>query len=144
MSHSPCPYCNGTGLTLGYPELKESPFESLFWNVYNKKAGRHRAEKRWNRLTIKERLIIIDHLPGFIKATPDKAFRPNPLTYLNGRMWEDEDLPERAERQSDKLMTQREVLDDANRRRIHHRIFSHYTEAGKDAKGRPLFKYGRV
>jgi len=146
MKTNVCPYCNGTGLEEDdyTGSIKESLFLKYFWSVYDKKVGRYRTEKKWLRLSNSERVAIVDHVPKFVKATPDKAFRPNPLTYLNGRMWEDEDLPERAERQQDKLMTQREVLDDANRRRIYHRIFTHYTEAGKDRTGKPLFKYGRA
>lgn len=74
------------------------PF-SIFWNGYDKKVGKEKCEAIWLRtkklkdgkyLTEEEKELIIMNLPLFVKSKPDKQFRPNPLSYLNGRMWNDE------------------------------------------------------
>ena len=33
---------------------------------------------------------IFETLPAYIRSTPDVQFRKDPLTYLNGKCWEDE------------------------------------------------------
>jgi DNA-binding PadR family transcriptional regulator len=65
------------------------PFEN-FWNLYDKKVGRPKSEKKWNKLNDRDRKAVMDYLPGYIKATPDKQYRKNPETFLNNRSWEDE------------------------------------------------------
>jgi hypothetical protein len=44
------------------------------------------------------------HIPLYVAATPDKKYRKNPYTYLNSRMWEDEELP------NNSISTTRQVL----------------------------------
>jgi len=66
---------------------------SDFWQAYGKKEDRHKCEQRWNTLTAAERQAALAHIPGYVAATPDKQFRKNPLTYLNGKCWQDEELP---------------------------------------------------
>lgn len=66
---------------------------SEFWDLYDKKVDRVKSEKKWKSLKDLDRQNILQHLPEYIKATPDKSFRKNPLTYLNARTWEDEELP---------------------------------------------------
>jgi hypothetical protein len=61
-----------------------------FWNSYDKKTGREKALKKWLSLSDADREAIIMAVPKYIKATPDKQFRKDPLTYLNGSHWEDE------------------------------------------------------
>lgn len=65
------------------------PFED-FWNLYNKKVGRKKAESRWKRLSNKDRAAIMEHLPNYIRNTPDVTYRKNPETYLNAESWNDE------------------------------------------------------
>lgn len=62
----------------------------VFWNLYNKKTGRAACEKKWLRLKDDEREAVIKHLPAYIASTPDVKYRKNPLTYLNGKHWQDE------------------------------------------------------
>ena len=64
-----------------------------FWNIYQKKSDKSKCEKKWKSLTDKERAEILEHAPKYVTATPDKQYRKNPLTYLNSKTWEDEDLP---------------------------------------------------
>lgn len=62
----------------------------LFWNLYNKKTGKDKCIKKWNKLSEKERSLILESLPKYIKSKPEIQYRLNPLTYLNGKHWEDE------------------------------------------------------
>lgn len=69
------------------------PFDA-FWEAYGKKVGsKHKCQLKWARLTETDRRLIMQHVPLYITSTPDKAFRKNPETYLNGRVWESEELP---------------------------------------------------
>jgi hypothetical protein len=69
--------------------LKEEQFEK-FWEIYNKKTGRTKAQPRFLKLSIKEIDAIFATLPYYLKFTPDIKFRKDPFTYLNQRVWEDE------------------------------------------------------
>jgi hypothetical protein len=69
---------------------KGLPFE-LFWNTYNKKVGdKTKIERKWKKLANKDQETILDYLPKYITATPDKKFRKNPETFLNNKSWKDE------------------------------------------------------
>lgn len=65
------------------------PFDD-FWNLYNKKVGRKKSEAKWKRLSNKDRTAIMEHLPNYIRNTPDVQYRKNPETYLNNESWNDE------------------------------------------------------
>lgn len=66
---------------------------SEFWQAYGKKEDKHKCEQRWNTLTAPERQAALAHVPGYVAATPEKRYRKNPLTYLNGKCWQDEEVP---------------------------------------------------
>ncbi len=70
-------------------EVINIPFES-FWNLYDKKVGRKKAEKAWNSLSSEDRKDIMQVIPNYKKSKPDKQFRRNPETFLNKTTWEDE------------------------------------------------------
>lgn len=70
----------------------EVPFEA-FWDAYGKKVGRHKTAECWKQLTPDEQAAALAHAPLFAAATPDKQFRKDPLTYLHGKCWLDEELP---------------------------------------------------
>lgn len=62
-----------------------------FWDLYDKKIGdKDRLEKKWNSLKDLDRDMIINHIPKYKDATPDKKFRKDPATYLNNKSWNDE------------------------------------------------------
>ena len=63
-----------------------------FWKTYKKKTGYKKSLVKWNNgsLSKKKKKLAIDYLPGYKKNEPDKFFRQNPLTYLNGETWNDE------------------------------------------------------
>jgi hypothetical protein len=68
---------------------KELQFK-VFMDRYGKKVGRAVALKKWMKLNKAEIERILDTVLDFVAAHPDPQFRPNPLTYLNQRRWEDE------------------------------------------------------
>ena len=77
-----------------------------FWNIYDKKKDTSKCEKKWSSLTDNERELIMAHIPAYVKSTPDKKYRKNPITYLNGKCWLDEiDQPTatKIDRTTDKL-----------------------------------------
>lgn len=95
--------CQG-GLTGGWQQEEEKgqekdkvqeevqlniPFET-FWNLYDKKIEKDKCESKWNKLSNKDREDIINHIPKYKLATPDKQYRKNPETYFNNKTWRDE------------------------------------------------------
>ena len=72
--------------------LKEQKFFlfDLFWNKYEKKVGRDGALKVWLKIDVNEMDNIIDKVSNYVNSTPDKTFRKNATTYLNGKHWNDE------------------------------------------------------
>lgn len=87
------------------PKTLNIPF-SDFWNGYDKKKDKDKSEKKWSSLTNNERELIMAHIPAYVKSTPDKKYRKNPMTYLNGKCWLDEiDQPTatKIDRATDKL-----------------------------------------
>ena len=87
------------------PKTLNIPF-SDFWNGYDKKKDTAKCEKKWSSLTDNERELIMAHIPAYVKSTPDKKYRKNPMTYFNGQCWLDEiDQPTatKIDRTTDKL-----------------------------------------
>jgi len=83
---------------------KDKGFEK-FWNLYDRKVNKPKTLLRWNKLTQKDRAAIFEHLPEYIKSTPDKQFRKHPMTYLNNRGWEDEIVTEKSKPKFKKTKT---------------------------------------
>ncbi len=63
-----------------------------FWRDYDKKTGKDKCITKWMLLTSAEHLKIEIHVPGFVSSKRNKQYRPNPLSYLNGKMWLDENV----------------------------------------------------
>lgn len=63
---------------------------SEWWEAYDKKRGREKCMKKWEKMTDEERRACISATPAYVASTPDKAYRKDPLTYLNGKCWNDE------------------------------------------------------
>jgi len=61
-----------------------------FWDLYDKKTGKAKSQKLWANLSKTEKETILNHIPLYKSATPEKQFRKNPETYLKNRAWEDE------------------------------------------------------
>lgn len=69
----------------------EPPFEE-WWNAYNKKRGRKKAEAKWKKLSLNDKVACMKATPLYVASTPDPVYRKDPLTYLNGECWNDEIL----------------------------------------------------
>lgn len=61
-----------------------------FWDAYDKKAGRSKAKKIWDKLKTADIEKILRHVPRYVASTPDKQFRKLPATYLHNESWLDE------------------------------------------------------
>ena len=67
----------------------EPRFED-FWESYDKKCSKPLCHKKWKKLAPEEKWKAIKHVPMYVRSTPDKQFRKNPLTYINQKCWDDE------------------------------------------------------
>jgi hypothetical protein len=70
-------------------EYKSDEFE-IFWNNYGKKVDRVKCEKAWKKLKKQEIEKILESVDKYVQANPDLQYRKNPLTYLNGKCFNDE------------------------------------------------------
>lgn len=68
---------------------EEYPF-SEFWEFYDKKRDKGRAERLYKKISLRDRKCIFATLQAYKDSTPDKQYRKNPDTYLRNRTWEDE------------------------------------------------------
>ena len=68
---------------------KKIPFEN-FWNLYDKKTGKPKSEKKWNKLSLTDQTKAMEFIPRYKIAQPDKQYRKNPETFLNNESWNDE------------------------------------------------------
>lgn len=64
-----------------------------FWERFGKKEDKHKCAQRWAALSRADQSAALTALPAYVAATPDRKFRKNPLTWLNGRCWLDEEVP---------------------------------------------------
>jgi len=65
-------------------------FIDAFWDLYDKKVAKGKAEKLWNKLSVDDQAAALDYIPKYKDAQPDKQFRKNPDVFLRNRSWEDE------------------------------------------------------
>jgi len=79
----------------------EDDFE-IFWNLYDKKIDRSKCEKAWNKLSDADIDRIMFTIKEYVNANQDIKFRKNPLTYLNGKCWNDEINNHQAEEEKGK------------------------------------------
>jgi hypothetical protein len=70
-------------------ERMRDNFET-FWDLYQKKIDRAKCFKKFSKLKEKEQDAILLNVRPYVLANPETQYRKNPLTYLNGRCWEDE------------------------------------------------------
>lgn len=90
------------------PTISDSLFED-FWTLYDKKIDRNTSMRIWKRLSAKDKKDILDYVPLYVRAQPDKKYRKNPTTFLRHRGWEDEIIPSRVVKQ--------QMLDQLNKQR---------------------------
>lgn len=73
-------------------ETKERAF-TFFWDLYDKKIDKAKAKKIFDKVPKSEYKPIYNHILNYKQAEPNKQYRKYFSTYLNSRMWEDEELP---------------------------------------------------
>lgn len=70
----------------------------VFWNLYDKKVGdKDKVFTKWGNLSPTDQKLILEHLPKYKQASPDKQFRKDPSTYLNNKSWLDEIISGKSE-----------------------------------------------
>jgi hypothetical protein len=70
-------------------KIIDTQFEE-FWDLYDYKKSRDKAEKAWKTLNKEEKALALQHAPVYAQSTPDKQFRKHPTTYLNNKSFNDE------------------------------------------------------
>jgi len=63
---------------------------SEFWNIYAKKVDSKKCEDAYKKISEVDRQKIKDVVSKYVSATSEIKFRKNPLTWLNGKCWNDE------------------------------------------------------
>lgn len=81
-------------------DIGRAPTFEEWWDAYDYKKGRKKAEEKWNRLKPIEKIACMKAVRKYVASTikagePQdrhnfKPYRLHPLTYLNGARWEDE------------------------------------------------------
>jgi hypothetical protein len=95
-----------------------------FWNLYDKKVGRPKAEKLWAKLSEKEKADCMAYIPLYKQAQSDKQYRKNPETFLRNKSFYDEIIIRNSK---DQQRSQR-IAEAAN-------LVAKYTGADKGTKG---------
>jgi hypothetical protein len=68
-----------------------APTFDEFWDAYDKKVGpKEKIKSKWNKLPRKTKEEIMDYIPRYKAANPDKKYRKNPETFFNQEGWNDE------------------------------------------------------
>jgi hypothetical protein len=67
----------------------ESDFE-IFWNIYDKKIDTKKCKAKFLKLSEANRNLALNMVKSYVDSTPNKEFRKNPYTWLNGECWKDE------------------------------------------------------
>lgn len=72
-------------------EIKQTCFSfDDFWQAYPNKTGKAVCEKKYAKISEKDRQKIKDTISLFVKEKPFDAYiHPHPQTYLNQKRWED-------------------------------------------------------
>jgi len=70
--------------------LKKELGFNIFWREYKKKVGRKKAKDAFMKLKYKDVVKIIATVKEYVSVNSDEQYRKHPLTYLNGRCWEDD------------------------------------------------------
>jgi predicted transcriptional regulator len=63
-----------------------------FWVMYGKSSDKKKCMDKFILLSDSEIDLIFETLPIYLLKTPDVQYRKNPLTYINGKCWNDIDL----------------------------------------------------
>lgn len=75
-------------ITVDESPLNLWPTFDDFWNRYDKKTGKPKAETYWKKIEQRAREKIMEHLDQYTLI--DKQYRKDPERYLKNKSWEDE------------------------------------------------------
>ncbi len=71
--------------------LKVWPSFDDVWETYDKKVGnKEKLIVKWNKLSQKDKVKIMEYIPLYKQAQPEKIYRKNFETFLNNKSWNDE------------------------------------------------------
>jgi hypothetical protein len=73
-------------------EITSEDFER-WWCSYDKKVGKDKAKKLWDKLSNKDKKACMEYTPAYVASTSEKRFRKNPETFLRNKSWNDEIIP---------------------------------------------------
>lgn len=71
-------------------ELTHEEAFQKFWNLYDKKTDTAKAKAKFLKLSESDMILAIEKVSMYVLSTPDKKYRKNALTWLNGKCWNDE------------------------------------------------------
>ena len=74
--------------------------------MYGKKTDSSKCKAKFSKLTKIEIELLFEKLPSYIKSTPDKQYRKNPITWLNGKCWNDDIMQANNQAQSTHSFTE--------------------------------------
>ena len=60
-----------------------------FWEIYKKKIEKAKCMEKWNKLSDKDRELIMIHIPIYENSLSDLKYLKKPMSYLNSKMWKD-------------------------------------------------------
>ena len=81
----------GNGIKGGVGEKEETYTFEQFWTDYDKKVGdKKKLEAKWQKIPETEKKRILEYIPAYKDAQPNKAYRKNPETFINQKSWNDE------------------------------------------------------
>jgi hypothetical protein len=66
----------------------------LFWEDYGVKKNKHEAQRKFNKLSLKDKNHIQAIMPQYKKDTPEVQFRKHPTSFLTQKVWLDYDMNE--------------------------------------------------
>lgn len=69
-------------------DILEILFER-FWLTYDKPVDKKKSFEKFCKLPKDEMELLFQYVGMYVESTPDKQFRKNPLTYINGKCWKD-------------------------------------------------------
>jgi flagellar hook protein FlgE len=72
------------------PAPDAGPTFEEFWQAYGKKEDTKKCKLRWKALSPAQRRAALAAVPAYVASKPDRQYRKNPLTWLNGECWQDE------------------------------------------------------
>jgi len=68
---------------------KKELYFDRFWNLYGKKVDTEKSKAKFLKLSDADIDLILGVVEKYVLSTPDKQYRKNPLTWLNGKCWND-------------------------------------------------------